>query len=80
MMIFAAVFAFISSAVLNDLLSSVRSLGIITHFLMMKLFVSGFTVIFFSKILTYVAFDLIWFAEDIYNETLNLPDDGAYSD
>ena len=35
MMIFAAIFAFISSGVLNNLLSSVRSLGIITHFFMM---------------------------------------------
>ena len=37
LMVFGAIFAFLSNHVLNSLLASVRSLGIITHFFMMKL-------------------------------------------
>ena len=35
---------------------------------------------FFAEIKKYVSFDLVWFAEDIYDYFFELPDDEAYSD
>lgn len=78
--IFSAIFQFFSKTVMNHLLASVRSLSVITHFMMMKLYMEDFTIAFFSHILEYVAFDFVWFAEDIYDATFDLPDDEPYND
>ena len=35
---------------------------------------------FFSKLLEYVAFDIIFFSDDLYEAIFSLPDDAPYSE
>lgn len=55
----------LASHQLNKLLSQVRNLGLVTHFMLMKLMFPPITVVFFSGLFEYVTFDLIP-TEDLY--------------
>ena len=78
-MVFGTFFSIVSSGAMNISLSQVRSLSLIAHLFLMTLYVQGFTISFFRKVMRYVAFDLLWFIEDIYDEIFVLPDDEPYS-
>ena len=75
---FAAFLSFFLNFAMNSVLAQVRSLGLITHLMMMQLNYPAESNLFFSTIFEYVTFDLLP-VEDIYGEVFiweNVP----YSD
>ena len=53
---------------MNKLLSAVRSLGTITHLMIMQLYYPTLVVLVYKHLIEYVTFDIIP-TEDIYSET-----------
>ena len=53
---------------MNKLLSAVRSLGTITHLMIMQLYYPALVVLVYKHLIEYVTFDIIP-TEDIYSET-----------